>query len=210
MSPRPAEALRALVRDALAKGCLTPEAWPRVAARLTDDLLAPVVEDYREDLRAADTAETDDWGRARRDMAVLAVLLYRVQRALHLGRASEREVLAPLAQAARTLTGAEIYYTAEIGPAFVLGHGLGTVVGGGCVLGRRVTLFQGVTVGRRYHSPQRPVLEDEVIVYANASVLGPVRVGRAARIGAGAVVLEDVPAGAAVAGVPARVARPGS
>ena len=140
--PAGAEGLRALVRDVLAKGCLTTEAWARVEPLLADALVAPVAAAFREDLQAADAGETDAWGRARRDMALLAVLLYRLQRALHLARAHEREVLGPLAQAARSLTGAELYYSADIGPAFVLCHGVGTVVGGACLLGRRVTLSE--------------------------------------------------------------------
>jgi serine O-acetyltransferase len=86
-----------------------------------------------------------------------------------------------------------------------LGYGgLGIVIHRGVRMGRRVLVSHGVTLGGRDGHDGLPVVEDDVKIGAGAKVLGPVRLGRGARVGANAVVLRDVPAGATVAGVPAR------
>jgi serine O-acetyltransferase len=95
---------------------------------------------------------------------------------------------------------------APIGPGLRLPHPIGVVVAETASLGRDVTLYQGVTIGRRLaESGAAPVLEDEVTVYANASLVGDIRIGRGAVVAANAVVLCDVPPGAVAAGVPAKV-----
>jgi serine O-acetyltransferase len=100
---------------------------------------------------------------------------------------------------AEALTGAEISGTAQIGPGLRLIHTGGIVVGGGVVAGAGLTLYSGVVLGN--YSPGRagqPTLGDDVRVCSKASVLGPVHVGDGALIGAHALVVEDVPAGAKV------------
>ncbi|WP_228430845.1 serine O-acetyltransferase [Baekduia soli] len=72
-------------------------------------------------------------------------------------------------------------------------------------MGANVTMGHGVTLGVREHRDGAPVIEDDVVLSAYAQVLGGVRVGRGAKVGAMTVVLDDVPAGATVAGIPARV-----
>ncbi len=107
---------------------------------------------------------------------------------------------------ARLLTGIEIHPAAVIGDYCFIDHGMGVVIGETAVIGARVTLYQGVTLGgiSADSTKRHPTLEDDVIVGAGAKLLGPITVGAGARIGANAVVLKDVPAGAVFVGIPAR------
>lgn len=81
--------------------------------------------------------------------------------------------------------------------------GLGIVVHANCVIGNNVKISQNVTIGGRSGHVAVPVIEDDVEIGAGACVLGPIRIGRGARIGANAVVLSDIPPGAVAVGVPA-------
>jgi serine O-acetyltransferase len=112
-----------------------------------------------------------------------------------------------LSQLARLLTGIEIHPGAEIGRGLFIDHGMGVVIGQTAVLGQDVLLFHGVTLGGIDDRPGRrhAMVGDRVLVGAGAKLLGPIRVGSDARIGANAVVLSDVPEGATAVGIPARV-----
>lgn len=107
---------------------------------------------------------------------------------------------------ARILTGIEIHPGAKIGRRLFIDHGLGVVIGETAEIGNDVTLYQGVTLGGTSLSrgKRHPTLEDDVIVGAGAKVLGAFTVHRGARVGANAVVLQEVPMGVSVAGIPAR------
>jgi serine O-acetyltransferase len=113
--------------------------------------------------------------------------------------------------AARVITGVEIHHQAQIGRCFKLYHGSGTVIGETAVIGEGCLLFHGVTLGLagvhdwRPGERVHPKLGDRVCVYAGAKLVGPITVGDEATIGANAVVLTDVPAGALAVGVPARI-----
>jgi serine O-acetyltransferase len=85
--------------------------------------------------------------------------------------------------------------------------GLGTVIHARAVIGNNVEIGPGVVIGGRSKLYEVPIIEDDVQIGVGAKVLGPIRVGRGAVIGANAVVLHDVPAGAVVVGIPARVLR---
>ncbi len=108
---------------------------------------------------------------------------------------------------ARFLTGIEIHPGATIGHRFFIDHGMGVVIGETAEIGDDVTLYQGVTLGGTTldHGKRHPTLGDGVIVGAGAKILGPFTVGKGARVGSNAVVLEAVPAGATVVGIPARI-----
>jgi serine O-acetyltransferase len=110
-----------------------------------------------------------------------------------------------LADRVLAFSGAELKPACVIGPGLVLKHTTGLVVGAEVVAGARLTLHQNVTLGDRYPFGGQPTLGDDVTVGAGACVLGPITVGAGAVVAANAVVLADVPAGAVVAGIPARI-----
>ena len=104
------------------------------------------------------------------------------------------------------LCAVDILPIARIGGGCVIAHGLGTVIGGYSVIGEDCTILQGVTLGEaRFEEITYPRVGDRVILGAGATLLGEITIGDDAKVAAGAVVLGDVPAGAVVAGVPARV-----
>ena len=112
-----------------------------------------------------------------------------------------------LSQWVRHHTGIEIHPGATIGEGLFIDHGMGVVIGETTEIGADVTLYQGVTLGGvSLHKIKRhPTLEDGVVVGAGAKILGPITVGRGARIGSNAVVVKDVPDGATAVGIPARI-----
>jgi len=114
-----------------------------------------------------------------------------------------------LGNIARWLTGIEIHPAAKIGRRFFVDHGTGVVIGETAEIGNDVTLYQGVTLGGRTldEGKRHPTLGNNVVVGAGAKILGPFSVGDDARIGSNAVVLDAVPAGATVVGVPGRIVR---
>ena len=107
----------------------------------------------------------------------------------------------------RAITGIEIHPGAIIGRRFFIDHGMGVVIGETTEIGNDVTIYQGVTLGGTSLEKKKrhPTLGDGVVVGGGAKVLGALYVGAGARIGAGAVVVKDVPAGATVVGVAGRV-----
>jgi serine O-acetyltransferase len=108
---------------------------------------------------------------------------------------------------ARFLTGIEIHPGAKIGRRLFIDHGLGVVIGETAIVGDDVTLYQGVTLGGtgKEHGKRHPTIEDEVVIGGGAKVLGNITVGRNCRIGAGSVVLRNVPENSTVVGVPGHI-----
>lgn len=112
-----------------------------------------------------------------------------------------------LSQVARWLTGIEIHPAAKIGRRLFIDHGMGVVIGETSVIGDDVTLYQGVTLGGtgKEHGKRHPTLEDEVVVGGGAKILGNITIGKNCRIGAGSVVLRNVPEDSTVVGVPGHI-----
>lgn len=163
----------------------------------------------REDLEAARTR--DPAARTALEVAlgypgVHAVWVYRV--AHRMWREPGLRLPARLlSQFARFLTGIEIHPGAQLGRRLFIDHGMGVVVGETAMVGDDVVLFHGSTLGGKSmrRGKRHPTLGDGVVVGAGAKILGPVWVGDGARIGANAVVVKDVPAGAVAVGVPAEI-----
>lgn len=108
----------------------------------------------------------------------------------------------------RVVFAAQLPAETELGRGVRLNYsGLGTVIHPRAVIGNYVEIGPGVVIGGRSHQWEVPVIEDHVQIGVGAKILGPLRIGRGAVIGANAVVLHDVPAGAVVVGIPARVLR---
>jgi serine O-acetyltransferase len=114
-----------------------------------------------------------------------------------------------IAYLARIVTGVEIHPAALIGNEFFIDHGAGVVIGETAVIGDRVTLYQGVTLGGTgfQRGKRHPTLGSNVTVGSGAKLLGPIDVGDGAKIGANTVVVEDVPPGATVVGNPGHPVR---
>lgn len=138
---------------------------------------------------------------------VQALLAHRISHALW----ETRVPIVPrtIAYASRAITGVEIHPAARIGADFFIDHGSGVVIGETAEIGDRVTLYQGVTLGGTgfARGKRHPTLEDNVTVGSGAKLLGPVTVGRNAKIGANTVVIEDVPPETTVVGNPGHPVR---
>jgi serine O-acetyltransferase len=113
---------------------------------------------------------------------------------------------------ARMFTQIDIHPGATIGRRFFIDHGCGVVIGETAEVGNDVTLYHGVTLGGVSWNPgkRHPTLCDGVVVGAGAKILGPITVGRSARVGANSVVINDVPDSMTVVGIPGRVVLPAS
>lgn len=116
-----------------------------------------------------------------------------------------------ISQRAVRKTGIEIHPGATIGKGLFIDHGSGVIIGETAILGNNVTLYQGVTLGGtgKEQGKRHPTLQDNVMVSAGAKILGSFTIGENSKIGAGSVVLEEVPPNCTVVGVPGRIVRMG-
>ena len=138
-----------------------------------------------------------------------AILRYRVAHKLYL---KKHYFLARwVSQRAVRKTGIEIHPGATIGRGLFIDHGSGVIIGETAELGNNVTLYQGVTLGGtgKEQGKRHPTLKDNVMVSAGAKVLGSFTIGENSKIGAGSVVLKEVPPNCTVVGVPGRIVKMG-
>ncbi|MBM7663385.1 serine O-acetyltransferase [Bacillus mesophilus] len=112
-----------------------------------------------------------------------------------------------ISQISRFFTGIEIHPAAKIGRRFFIDHGMGVVIGETCDIGNNVTIFQGVTLGGtgKEKGKRHPTIKDNALIATGAKVLGSITIGENSKVGAGSVVLHDVPANSTVVGIPGKV-----
>jgi serine O-acetyltransferase len=109
-----------------------------------------------------------------------------------------------ISQISRFFTGIEIHPGAKIGRRFFIDHGMGVVIGETCEIGEDCTIYQGVTLGGtgKEKGKRHPTLANNVLVATGAKVLGSITIGENSKVGAGSVVLKDVPINSTVVGIP--------
>src|ERR1700689_2136850 len=134
-----------------------------------------------------------------------AVWIYRISH--WLWRHNLRLLARVLSQLGRFYTGVDIHPGALIGERVFIDHGTGVVIGETAIVGSDVTIYQGVTLGGtgKQHGKRHPTICDRVFIGNNANILGNLTVGENSRVGAGSVVLDDVPPNSTVVGVPAHI-----
>ncbi|HLU22571.1 serine O-acetyltransferase [Lederbergia graminis] len=112
-----------------------------------------------------------------------------------------------ISQIARFFTGIEIHPGATIGRRFFIDHGMGVVIGETCIIGNNVTVYQGVTLGGtgKEKGKRHPTVKDNALIATGAKVLGNITIGENSKVGAGSVVLKDVPNNSTVVGIPGRI-----
>ncbi len=162
------------------------------------------------DLEAArthDPAATGAWEIVLTYNGFHALVLYRIAHYLHVR--GFKLIARMISSVGRFFTGIEIHPGAKIGCGVFIDHGTGVVIGETTEIGNNVTIYQGATLGGtgKDKGKRHPTVESGVMISAGAKVLGPITIGRNAKIGAGGVVLKDVPANATVVGVPGVVVR---
>lgn len=114
-----------------------------------------------------------------------------------------------ISQIARFLTGIEIHPGATLGAGILIDHGMGVVIGETAELGDRITIYQGTTLGGtgKEKGKRHPTVGNNVVIGAGSKVLGNIKIGSNSKIGANSVVLDDVPEGATVVGIPGKVVK---
>jgi len=174
---------------------------------MVTNTLRTVFERLREDVCTA--LEKDPAARTAPEVVTYpglhAVWLHRVEH--RLWERGNRLLARATSHVTRALTGVEIHPAADLGRRVFIDHGMGTVVGETADIGDDVHMYHGVTLGGDDPRPvkRHPTVEDGVTLGANSTLVGPITVGEGATVGAGAVVVDDVPPYTTVAGNPAEV-----
>lgn len=138
--------------------------------------------------------------------SIHSLMMYRIS---HLFYTKKRFFIARLiSQLNRFLTGIEIHPGAQIGMGTLIDHGSGVVIGETSIIGDRVTIYQGATIGARGNEKEfkrHPTLGNDIVVGSGAKILGPVNIGNHCKVGANSVVLRDMPANSTAVGIPAKI-----
>ena len=148
---------------------------------------------------------------------VKSVLLHQIANFFHV--AGFDLIARIISQTSRFFTGIEIHPGAKIGKNLFIDHGMGVVIGETSEIGNDVTIYHAVTLGgispsidseRQRHEKRHPTIGNDVVIGSGAQIIGPIKVGNGSRIAANAVVVNDVPEGATMVGVPAKVIKTGN
>ena len=138
--------------------------------------------------------------------SIHAMIFYRISHFLY---TKKRFFLARLvSQLGRFFTQIEIHPGAQIGEGILIDHGSGVVIGETAIIGDRVTIYQGATIGATGNETtfkRHPTIGNDVFIGSGAKILGPVNIGNNVKIGANSVVLEDVPSNSTAVGIPAKI-----
>ncbi|WP_303968426.1 serine O-acetyltransferase [Sporosarcina ureae] len=134
-----------------------------------------------------------------------AIWMHRIAHAFY--KRNLRFLARVVSQVSRFFTGIEIHPGAVIGRRLFIDHGMGVVIGETCEIGDDVTLYQGVTLGGtgKEGGKRHPTLHDNVLVASGAKVLGSITVGENSKVGAGSVILKEVPPNSTVVGIPGKI-----
>ncbi len=134
-----------------------------------------------------------------------AIWSHRVAHALY--KRNFRFLARVVSQVSRFFTGIEIHPGAVIGRRLFIDHGMGVVIGETCEIGDDVTLYQGVTLGGtgKEGGKRHPTLHNNVLVASGAKVLGSITIGENSKVGAGSVILKEVPPNSTVVGIPGKI-----
>ena len=174
--------------------------------------LARVTKEIRRDLTAAQERDPAARMLGRTEIlltygGVQALLTHRVAHALN----DAGVPLAPhaLAYASKVATGVEIHPAASVGDSLFIDHGAGVVIGETAEIGNNVTIYQGVTLGGTgfQRGKRHPTVDSDVVIGSGAKLLGPIQVGRGAKVGANSVIIHDVPPNSTVVGNPGHPVR---
>jgi serine O-acetyltransferase len=166
--------------------------------------------DIRDDLRAA--VERDPAARNTFEVllcypGVWALIFHKLTHFLFMHKL--KFIARLISQLVRWLTGIEIHPGATIGKRCFIDHGMAVVIGETTEIGDDVTIYQGVTLGGtgKHCGKRHPTIGNHVVISSGAKVLGPFKVGNDVKIGAGSVVLKEVPDGSTVVGIPGRIVK---
>ena len=170
--------------------------------------------DYLNSIKARDPAAKSIMSIILTYPGVKAVFLHRISNFFHI--AGFHLVARIISQATRFFTGIEIHPGAKIGKNLFIDHGMGVVIGETSEIGDNVTIYHAVTLGgsspsidseRQRHEKRHPSIGNDVVIGSGAQIIGPVVIGKNARIAANAVVVKDVPEHATMVGVPAKAVK---
>ena len=148
---------------------------------------------------------------------VKAVFLHQIANFFHL--AGFHLIARIISQTNRFFTGIEIHPGAKIGRNLFIDHGMGVVIGETSEIGNNVTIYHAVTLGgispsidseRQRHEKRHPTIGDDVVIGSGAQIIGPIKIGNGSRIAANAVVVNAVPDGSTMVGVPAKIIKTGN